>query len=77
MCAFLPSGVERRGGVVGYPLQTLYEEVAFVAYHFHWPPEAIAGLPHGDRLQWVKEISAINRRMNERSNESELDTTFS
>jgi len=48
-----------------------------VAYHFHWPPEAIAGLPHGDRLQWVKEISAINRRMNERSNESELDTTFS
>ena len=32
-------GAERRGGVLGYPLETLFEEVAFVAYHFHWPLE--------------------------------------
>jgi hypothetical protein len=50
----------------------LYEEVAFVAYHFHWPLETIVHLEHGDRLRWVKEISAINERKNsESSNESD------
>ncbi|HYB76596.1 MAG TPA: DUF6760 family protein [Candidatus Bathyarchaeia archaeon] len=78
MLACLPGGVERGGGVVGYPLQTLFEEVAFVAYHFHWPPETIVNLPHSDRLRWVKEISAINERMNkEQSKESSLGATFS
>lgn len=56
-------GDERRGGVVGYPLQALYEEVAFVAYHFHWPPEAVLNLEHADRRRWVREISAINERI--------------
>jgi hypothetical protein len=42
----------------------LYEEVAFVAYHFHWPPEAILNLEHAERRRWVQEISAINQRLN-------------
>jgi len=42
----------------------LTEEVAFIAYHFHWAPEAIMNLEHMDRRQWVQEISAINGRMN-------------
>jgi hypothetical protein len=45
-------------------LPALYKEVAFVAYHFHWAPEAVLGLEHGERRQWVEEISAINERMN-------------
>lgn len=57
-----------RGGVVGYPLKTLYEEVAYVAYHFHWPPEAILDLEHAERRRWVSEISAINDRINEERN---------
>lgn len=49
-----------------------------MAYHFHWPPETIVSLEHGDRLRWVKEISAINQRMNsERTNESDFQTSFS
>ena len=56
----------------------LYEEVAFVAYHFHWPPETIINFEHGDRLRWVKEISTINeRKNNERDNESEFESSFS
>lgn len=71
-------GAECRGGIVGYPLQKLYEEVAFVAYHFHWPHETIVNLEHADRLRWVKEISAINERKNsERNHESDFDTKFS
>jgi hypothetical protein len=63
--AQLLGGLERRGGVIGYPLKALYEEVAFVAYHFHWPPDAVMNLEHADRRRWVAEISAINQRMNE------------
>jgi hypothetical protein len=55
---------ERRGGVLGYPLKALFEEVAFVAYHFHWPEETILNLEHDDRRRWVKEISAINEQRN-------------
>ena len=57
-------GAEQPGGILGYPLKALHEEVAFVAYHFHWPPEAIMSLEHTERRRWVQEISAINQRMN-------------
>jgi hypothetical protein len=50
---------------VGYPLEELMREVAFVAYHFHWSQDAILGLEHADRRRWISEISAINARMSE------------
>jgi len=43
----------------------LNEEVAFIAYHFHWPHSEILNLEHLDRRQWVAQISGINQRMNE------------
>lgn len=58
------SGDQRAGGIVGYPLQALYEEVAFVAFHFHWPPSDVLNLEHAERRRWVQEISAINDRIN-------------
>jgi uncharacterized protein DUF6760 len=58
-------GARRRGGVLGYPLRALYEEVAFVAYHFHWPLETILHLEHPERRRWAQEISSINQRINE------------
>jgi hypothetical protein len=57
------------GGIVGYPLNALYEEVAFVAFHFHWPHDDVLNLEHGERLRWVKEISALNERINSRDDE--------
>ena len=57
-------GDARRGGIVGYPLAALYQEVAFIAYHFHWPPESVLTLEHAERRRWVEEISAINERAN-------------
>jgi hypothetical protein len=67
----LPGGRSRAGGVVGYPLDTLFEEVAFVAYHFHWPLVDILDLEHGDRQRFIEEISAINRQMSQSSTQSE------
>ncbi len=49
---------------MSYPLDELFEEVAFLAYHFHWPLEDILHLEHGDRQRFIEEISAINREMN-------------
>ena len=49
--------------MTGYPLATLYEEVAFIAYHFHWSHEEIMNLEHRDRQRWCEEISKINRRL--------------
>lgn len=50
---------------MSYPLDQLVEEVAFIAYHFHWPHEEIMVLEHLDRRRWVEAISTINQRMNE------------
>jgi len=43
----------------------LHGEVAFVAYHFHWPLADILELQHAERRRWVEEISSINRRIAE------------
>jgi hypothetical protein len=59
-------GGRGRGGILGYPLEPLYQEVAYVAYHFHWPQSEIMALEHADRRRWVQEIAGINRRMNAR-----------
>ncbi|MEL7334265.1 MAG: DUF6760 family protein [Cyanobacteria bacterium J06560_2] len=37
------------------------EEVACIAYHFHWPLESILALPHFERRQWVSEIGKIRQ----------------
>jgi hypothetical protein len=50
---------------VGYPLDDLLEEVAFVAYHFHWSLAEILELEHGDRQRFIEEISAINKEMSQ------------
>ena len=48
-----------------YPLDRLYEELAFVAYYFHWPITEILELAHPERKRWVEEISAVNQRISE------------
>jgi hypothetical protein len=42
----------------------LYEEVAYVAYHFHWPHRELMDIDHIERRRWVSEISRINERIN-------------
>jgi hypothetical protein len=50
---------------VTYEIEQLFEEVAYVAYHLHWPMEEILNLEHADRRRFVGQISAINQRLNE------------
>ncbi len=53
------------GGVLTYAADRLFEEVAYVAYHFHWSMDAILDLEHPDRQRFVGEIARINRRLTE------------
>lgn len=39
-------------------------ELAFLAYHLHWPLADLAALEHADRRAWVAEVSSINERRN-------------
>jgi hypothetical protein len=43
----------------------LYEELAYVAYHFHWSHEDMLDLEHPVRRRFVSEIGKINRRLSE------------
>ena len=40
-------------------------ELAFLAYHLHWPLDSLLALEHRDRRSWVGEVSALNARRNE------------
>ncbi|KOU19223.1 hypothetical protein ADK51_27315 [Streptomyces sp. WM6368] len=53
------------GGIVTYALPRLREEIAYIAYHFHWQRDEILDLTHGERQEWVNEIARINTRVNE------------
>lgn len=50
---------------MGYPLDKIYEEVAFIAYHFHWGREEIMNMEHRERRRWCDEISKVNKKINE------------
>ncbi|HLK48659.1 MAG TPA: DUF6760 family protein [Bryobacteraceae bacterium] len=39
------------------------EEMAFIAYHFHWGPNELLSLEHAERRRWCREISRINREL--------------
>jgi hypothetical protein len=47
-----------------YDPDRLYEEVAFVAYHFGWDHEMVLSMPHWERQQWCEQISSINEKRN-------------
>ena len=48
---------------MSYPLEQLLEEVAYIAYYFHWSLEDILAMEHGDRRQWAEKIASINRKL--------------
>ena len=53
--------------MIGYPLDALYEEMAFIAYYLHWPAHELLALEHGERRRWVAEVSQINDELTARA----------
>ena len=48
-----------------YAPHRLYEEVAYVAYHFHWALTDILDLEHAERLRYVAQIGDLNTRVSQ------------
>jgi hypothetical protein len=48
-----------------YPTDRLHEEVAYLAFHFHWDHREIMQLDHRERQRWVTEVARINQRLND------------
>lgn len=48
-----------------YAVEQLFEEIAYVAYHFHWSHDEIVDLEHLRRKTFVREIAKINKRLND------------
>jgi len=51
--------------VAVYPEEQLYQELAYIAYHFHWSVEEILDMEHAERHIWLRQIARINREINE------------
>ncbi len=51
--------------MITYPADKIYEETAFIAYYTHWSHDDIMAMSHMDRLRWCREISKINRKLND------------
>jgi hypothetical protein len=43
-------------------LKRLQEEVAYVAYHLHWPHDQLMALEHVERRQWVQRTAELVQR---------------
>jgi hypothetical protein len=51
--------------MTAYASDRMFEEIAYVAYHLHWPLDEILDLEHPMRQRFVEEIGRINRRLAE------------
>ena len=51
--------------VATYPRDQLYQEISYIAYHFHWSLDNILDMEHQERHVWLKEIARINQEINE------------
>jgi hypothetical protein len=56
--------------MIGHPSEQVFEEVAYVAYHFHWSHREIMELDHLERRRWAAEIAHVNERLNDASRSS-------
>lgn len=42
----------------------MIRQISFMAYYFHWSQEEILNMSHRERLNYLDEISRINRSLN-------------
>ncbi|WTW99157.1 hypothetical protein OG216_40025 [Streptomycetaceae bacterium NBC_01309] len=43
-----------------YAPDRIHEEVAYLAYHFHWSLDDLLDLEHADRLRYVAQVARMN-----------------
>jgi hypothetical protein len=48
---------------VTYATDRLYEEISYLAYHFHWSIDDLLDLEHTERRRYATEIGRINTKI--------------
>jgi hypothetical protein len=43
-----------------YPTDAIWQEIAYLAYHLHWPFDELLDLEHVDRVRMVRAVAALN-----------------
>ncbi len=49
------------GGILGYPLNWVYQEVAALSTRVNWTYEDVMNLDHAERRRWLEEIVKLER----------------
>ena len=45
-----------------YPVDALWDEIAYLAFHLHWEFDSLLDLEHADRVRLVLNVAELNRR---------------
>lgn len=61
MCRVVRLRARASGGVVGYPLDWVYQEVAALSLRVHWTYEDLLNLDHAQRRRWIEEVAKLER----------------
>lgn len=48
--------------VTRYPVEHLWDEITFLAYHLHWELATLLDLEHDDRRRLVNAVAELNER---------------
>jgi hypothetical protein len=46
---------------VTYPVERLWDEIGYVAFHFHWSLDDLLDLDHANRSRFVRQIEHLAR----------------
>jgi hypothetical protein len=52
--------------MIVYPVDRLYEELAYLGLHMHWTYTELAQMDHQQRQRWVHEVETFNSRLTTR-----------
>ncbi|MFN0030046.1 MAG: DUF6760 family protein [Acidimicrobiales bacterium] len=45
-----------------YPVDALWDEISYLAFHLHWEMDTLLDLEHADRVRLVRQVADLNRR---------------
>jgi len=45
-----------------YPVESLWQEISYLAYHLHWSLDDLLDLEHMDRVRLVRAVVSLNQR---------------
>ncbi len=69
----LPGGVWPPGGSISRLQEKVYQEAAYIAYHFHWSRGDVMSMSRRETRRWIGEIANINKAINATKEEREAE----